>query len=127
MAGEQRLHAIPIFRQIPFTVTARSIPPVKSAADRVALRLLWKLNAGIEGSFFERPKQRPEEAFGRLILTGLVERLNDVIFKRRRGTAVHVNLPGVHSIGLFGSATGTVSYTHLRAHETRHDLVCRLL
>ena len=22
---------------------------------------------------------------------------------------------------------GTVSYTHLRAHETRHDLVCRLL
>src|SRR5450759_4684214 len=24
-------------------------------------------------------------------------------------------------------ATGTVSYTHLRAHETRHDLVCRLL
>eukprot|EP00825_Cyclidium_porcatum_P030682 TRINITY_DN32472_c0_g1_i1.p3 TRINITY_DN32472_c0_g1~~TRINITY_DN32472_c0_g1_i1.p3 ORF type:complete len:110 (+),score=8.54 TRINITY_DN32472_c0_g1_i1:188-517(+) len=29
----------------------------------------------------------------------------------------------------FCSATraGTVSYTHLRAHETRHDLVCRLL
>src|SRR5450759_4863055 len=23
--------------------------------------------------------------------------------------------------------TGSVSYTHLRAHETRHDLVCRLL
>src|SRR5450756_981725 len=22
---------------------------------------------------------------------------------------------------------GTVSYTHLRAHETRHDIVCRLL
>ena len=22
---------------------------------------------------------------------------------------------------------GAVSYTHLRAHETRHDLVCRLL
>src|SRR5665648_1189107 len=28
--------------------------------------------------------------------------------------------------GAFG-AFGTVSYTHLRAHETRHDLVCRLL
>ena len=26
-----------------------------------------------------------------------------------------------------GYAAGTVSYTHLRAHETRHDLVCRLL
>eukprot|EP00825_Cyclidium_porcatum_P050931 TRINITY_DN9206_c0_g1_i3.p3 TRINITY_DN9206_c0_g1~~TRINITY_DN9206_c0_g1_i3.p3 ORF type:complete len:117 (-),score=18.10 TRINITY_DN9206_c0_g1_i3:6-356(-) len=24
-------------------------------------------------------------------------------------------------------ASMTVSYTHLRAHETRHDLVCRLL
>src|SRR5450756_2982633 len=26
-----------------------------------------------------------------------------------------------------GHDTDTVSYTHLRAHETRHDLVCRLL
>ncbi|CZR83256.1 hypothetical protein CDFC105_43976 [Clostridioides difficile] len=25
------------------------------------------------------------------------------------------------------SSIGAVSYTHLRAHETRHDLVCRLL
>src|SRR5450756_2735178 len=25
------------------------------------------------------------------------------------------------------SVLGPVSYTHLRAHETRHDLVCRLL
>ena len=34
---------------------------------------------------------------------------------------------------MLGEGTGlplplkTVSYTHLRAHETRHDLVCRLL
>ena len=27
----------------------------------------------------------------------------------------------------FGSGSIAVSYTHLRAHETRHDLVCRLL
>src|SRR5450759_2797390 len=26
-----------------------------------------------------------------------------------------------------GEGPGPVSYTHLRAHETRHDLVCRLL
>src|SRR5450756_2971662 len=26
-----------------------------------------------------------------------------------------------------GRSTHAVSYTHLRAHETRHDLVCRLL
>ena len=35
------------------------------------------------------------------------------------------------ALGLCGSKSGrdmdTVSYTHLRAHETRHDLVCRLL
>src|SRR5450756_2826055 len=28
---------------------------------------------------------------------------------------------------LIGVDPGPVSYTHLRAHETRHDLVCRLL
>src|SRR5450756_3227735 len=28
---------------------------------------------------------------------------------------------------LGGNLTQAVSYTHLRAHETRHDLVCRLL
>src|SRR5450759_5348129 len=27
--------------------------------------------------------------------------------------------------GLFVQGVETVSYTHLRAHETRHDLVCR--
>src|SRR5450759_5831165 len=27
----------------------------------------------------------------------------------------------------FSAAYNPVSYTHLRAHETRHDLVCRLL
>src|SRR5665648_1187121 len=27
----------------------------------------------------------------------------------------------------FSDTYGPVSYTHLRAHETRHDLVCRLL
>src|SRR5450759_5855710 len=28
---------------------------------------------------------------------------------------------------LLGRSSAAVSYTHLRAHETRHDLVCRLL
>ena len=30
-------------------------------------------------------------------------------------------------ISKFGANHGTVSYTHLRAHETEADLVCRLL
>src|SRR5665648_1248984 len=29
--------------------------------------------------------------------------------------------------GFDSVSIGSVSYTHLRAHETRHDLVCRLL
>src|SRR5659263_668901 len=33
--------------------------------------------------------------------------------------------PCVKHIGQYGNIP--VSYTHLRAHETRHDLVCRLL
>src|SRR5450759_12714 len=31
------------------------------------------------------------------------------------------------SLALVADGLHTVSYTHLRAHETRHDLVCRLL
>src|SRR5665648_1040566 len=34
--------------------------------------------------------------------------------------------PDLHRRATTGCQT-TVSYTHLRAHETRHDLVCRLL
>src|SRR5450756_1081290 len=33
----------------------------------------------------------------------------------------------VKEINILNHYIGTVSYTHLRAHETRHDLVCRLL
>src|SRR5450759_5824192 len=35
-------------------------------------------------------------------------------------------VPAVVGMAMWGSM-GAVSYTHLRAHETRHDLVCRLL
>src|SRR5450759_5010230 len=33
----------------------------------------------------------------------------------------------IGSRGIIRGALQPVSYTHLRAHETRHDLVCRLL
>src|SRR5659263_757082 len=51
--------------------------------------------------------------------------------------AVSKSISASSSIGLihkphkspnsFFQCPGPVSYTHLRAHETRHDLVCRLL
>src|SRR5450759_5407659 len=31
------------------------------------------------------------------------------------------------TVSIMENGAGSVSYTHLRAHETRHDLVCRLL
>src|SRR5450759_4877217 len=45
------------------------------------------------------------------------------------GNGIPTN-PGATPAKGAGSTAGTagpVSYTHLRAHETRHDLVCRLL
>ena len=35
--------------------------------------------------------------------------------------------PWQKPVAMRWASTGPVSYTHLRAHETRHDLVCRLL
>ena len=37
------------------------------------------------------------------------------------------NQLGVSADELLQDELDSVSYTHLRAHETRHDLVCRLL
>src|SRR5450756_1294128 len=38
-----------------------------------------------------------------------------------------VDMRHLHFLATSVSVWGAVSYTHLRAHETRHDLVCRLL
>src|SRR5665648_1007899 len=43
------------------------------------------------------------------------------------GTAPYWRLAMEHRWKNHFFTIGTVSYTHLRAHETRHDLVCRLL
>src|SRR5450756_916305 len=42
------------------------------------------------------------------------------------GTSNSTDYPGLQRF-TFADGTWAVSYTHLRAHETRHDLVCRLL
>src|SRR5664280_3191485 len=52
-------------------------------------------------------------------------------FRQPNGSACYRVLPcdrviGVHSESISGGE-GSVSYTHLRAHETVLDLVCRLL
>src|SRR5665648_1160982 len=45
----------------------------------------------------------------------------------RRWNMVAVVSDGSAVLGLGNIGGRAVSYTHLRAHETRHDLVCRLL
>src|SRR5450756_1181811 len=42
-------------------------------------------------------------------------------------TVIWVHVEFHHHLLLYYYDSTTVSYTHLRAHETRHDLVCRLL
>ena len=69
----------------------------------------------------------------------LLEALQDKGFTRPTAIQAAAIPPALDGRDILGSApTGTgktaayllpasVSYTHLRAHETRHDLVCRLL
>src|SRR5450756_731096 len=61
---------------------------------------------GFTTALFSRPYMRIEEHHGRL-------------------NAARLRL--YHSMYQLFSFTMVLSYTHLRAHETRHDLVCRLL
>src|SRR5450756_3017993 len=51
-------------------------------------------------------------------------RVGDLV-RVRPGETIAVD--GVVTEGASGADESTVSYTHLRAHETRHELVCRLL
>src|SRR5659263_303454 len=57
-------------------------------------------------------------------LSGQYEREDLAVFQRWIDTYI-TNWASCD--GLCNHTMGAVSYTHLRAHETRHDLVCRLL
>src|SRR5450759_5817715 len=48
------------------------------------------------------------------------------VWAQSAGPIASVDIPR-HAAKATGPAQLSVSYTHLRAHETRHDLVCRLL
>src|SRR5450756_1609300 len=62
------------------------------------------------------------------VLAQSVDALDDDVWGWVGGDGLRVegvvSLPGEH--GRDAWAPRPVSYTHLRAHETRHDLVCRL-
>src|SRR5450756_2817884 len=56
--------------------------------------------------------------------SGDLEYLHEMFVSPRRVWAVE---RGHEAVVTKDGSSNTVSYTHLRAHETRHDLVCRLL
>src|SRR5450759_5794784 len=68
---------------------------------------------GRGGDFVTGPSWHP--AFGHT-MARIARRLRDEEGEKK-----------ISAKGEEGLPSGSVSYTHLRAHETRHDLVCRLL
>ena len=50
-----------------------------------------------------------------------------VVKARREGKTIFYTLDDHHVIDILNQTFEPVSYTHLRAHETEADLVCRLL
>ena len=52
---------------------------------------------------------------------------SDIITSIRYWVIHSVTIPSLFIAGWLFVSTGSVSYTHLRAHETCADLVCRLL
>src|SRR5659263_603969 len=87
-----------------------------------------------------------EEKLDRIVMAACSPRLHEVTFRRvlsqsglnkhllekvnirEQGSWVHTNQNALATQKAKELvAMGAVSYTHLRAHETRHDLVCRLL
>src|SRR5450756_126751 len=70
-----------------------------------------------------RPMPEAERHMGAVAERHMGNRARPMPEAERHMGAVAVRHTGTPA----GRRTEAVSYTHLRAHETRHDLVCRLL
>src|SRR5665648_1183140 len=77
--------------------------------------VLSKVGGAVATAFDQIDKAPEERERGITISTAHVE------YETELRHYAHVDCPG------HADYVKTVSYTHLRAHETRHDLVCRLL
>src|SRR5450759_2527113 len=107
--GPKRSESSSAIGRAPMAMTSRMMPPTPVAAPwygSIAEGWLWDsiLNTAAQPSpMFTAPAFSP----GPWITAGLVD--------------------GSRLSSAFELLYEPVSYTHLRAHETRHDLVCRLL
>src|SRR5450756_669605 len=97
---------------------------MKHTARKIRRLYHDKVLAGFAGSvadaltLFERFESRLDQHAGNL-------RKSSVELTKEWRTDKY--LRRLEALLLVADGTDTVSYTHLRAHETRHDLVCRLL
>src|SRR5450759_996059 len=89
---------------IPLTVTRSDLRPATGPRPQATLRCV----------IGPRRRGRSESA---LAISGCAQTLVDLL-----AGGTHREL-----LGVAARDPDPVSYTHLRAHETRHDLVCRLL
>src|SRR5665213_3924495 len=105
---------------------AREFAPTIGANDRAGHHdpeIFTKLaSIGLPGVCF--PQRYGGYGLDYLSLGLVCEELEYVDTVFRTVLSVHVGLVGM---GLYTWATEAVSYTHLRAHETGRNLVCRLL
>src|SRR5450759_1369084 len=115
----------------------RSAPGCGPDARRAAKDTLIaesRLWAGEDGSWRDASRARPYAdtpvVVAEALLGGLKVSGSSVTLSGTSGRVpVNVHNPSdrILNVVVTASAPRAVSYTHLRAHETRHDLVCRLL
>src|SRR5450759_3059528 len=107
-------------RSVRIKTSARNVPPRwRKEVERVLItdeqiaRRIRVMAREIERDF------RGREMVVVSLLNGTVMFLADLI--RHLSLPLRLDFMGVSS---YGAGTESVSYTHLRAHETRHDIVC---
>src|SRR5450756_1574389 len=117
-------------------IVGRALPDVRDGLKPVHRRILYAMNEN--GMTHDKPYKKSARIVGDVL--GKYHPHGDIAVYDslvRMVQEFSLRYPLIDGQGNFGSIDGdsaaamryteAVSYTHLRAHETRHDLVCRLL
>src|SRR5659263_546270 len=95
---------------------SRGLPSARSRARPI--RHVWK------APVFSERTSVGLDVHARSVVAAAIDGVTGEVF-RARLTPAHEDVIGW--VRALPGPCAAVSYTHLRAHETRHDLVCRLL
>src|SRR5450759_3861678 len=99
--------------------------PLNRILRRILMRT-WNANLASAGRWFAKKRFAKTSATiaTLLLLTAGHALAQPAAQTDEAGGEAALKLPDLSSVSFLG--VNAVSYTHLRAHETRHDLVCRL-